>query len=683
MHRKLTQGTAIGLAAALLATLLHLSGALSRLEAVTWDWRARAMAAPGEASDDIAFIFLDQASLTWVEETMGLGWPWPREIYAAIIGFCQSAQARSLTFDVLFTEASEYADQDQALGAAIAAGPPFAGAVFFEHGKATFPIPEVATNATVLGSVLGDADPDGIIRRIRPSVTHEGITYPTLGLAALLAADTHPLARHSPQGDGGTSDLRPLISDLSRRSEAKTDLPLPLDRSGRAILRWRGDTSAYRIYSAQSVIQSYLRIQSGEKPVVEPETLKDKYVFFGFTAPGLMDLRSTPISPVYPGVGVHATLLDNALSGDLMRELPAAWSVLCILLVAMVAGITGRRSTTTWQVILACAALLPLPLVLAFGTYAGGWWLPVAAPTLAVALGLSASIIVNYAMEGRQKRFIKGAFKQYLNPALVDRLTATPESLKLGGELRELSIFFSDVAGFTGISEHLGPEALTSLLNTYLTAMTNIILEEGGTIDKYEGDAIIAFWNAPLDLPDHPVRAVRAAIRCQAKLDEMRPVLKEEYGKEIHARIGVNTGPVVVGNMGSDQRFDYTFLGDAGNLASRLEGINKQFDTAILISEYTAAKLDDSISLQEISRVRVVGRKEPVRVFRPLPESTDPAPFAAALNAYYEGNFEEAATQFTSLAPADPTAAIYAARCQAIAQNPPEDWNGVWEMTEK
>jgi adenylate cyclase len=649
MHHKLIQGALIGLTAALLAALLQLAGLLTRMEAVTWDWRVNALAKPGAATDQVVLILLDQASLDWGAENNGLSWPWPRSVYGAILGFCQTGGARSVAFDVLFSEPAEYADQDKALGAAIADGVPFAGAIFFENGRATPPIPEVATNATVLGSIIGDADRDGVIRRIRPSYRHDSAIYPTLGLAAYVAAG----------GGAIPSEDTPLI------------------------LRWRGETQTHTAYSAQAVVQSFVQLQSGEPPVLDPAVLKDKYVLFGFTAPGLMDLRSTPISPVYPGVEVHATLLDNFLSDDLMRTTPETVSLLGMLLLGIMAGVAGRHSAKVWQIILGFAIILPLPLLLGFALYNAGWWLPVAAPAIAGALGLTGSVVMNYAMEGRQKRFIKGAFKQYLNPALVDRLTAAPESLKLGGELRELSIFFSDVAGFTGISEHLGPEALTSLLNTYLTAMTNIILEEGGTIDKYEGDAIIAFWNAPLDLPDHPLRAARAAVRCQAKLDEMRPLLNEEYGKELHARIGINTGPVVVGNMGSDQRFDYTFLGDAGNLASRLEGINKQFDTTILISEYTVAQLDDSIPLREISRVRVVGRKEPVRVYDPLPEGTDPAPFATALQAYYEGHFEQAATQFETLAQTNPTAAIYAKRCKRLAQDAPGDWDGVWEMTEK
>lgn len=676
MHRKLIQGSLVGLASTVLAALLYLGGALDRLEAVTWDWRARAMAKPGAASGDIALILLDQASLDWAEKTMGLGWPWPREVYGAILGFCKAGKARSVAFDVLFTEASEYTDQDQALGAAIADGVPFVGAVFFDGTNAALPIAEVVTNATLLGSVLGDADPDGVIRRIRPAVTHDGVIYPTLGVA------THLSVRVRPRN--WNLDTGAVVRDSPADSKFQfLGLTLPLDRSGRAILRWRGGVKAHTVYSAQSVIQSFLRIQSGDTPVVQPEVLEGKYVLFGFTAPGLMDLRSTPISPVYPGVAVHATLLDNVLSGDLIREIPRPLALVWMLLLGLIAGLAGRHSAKVWQIVLGFAVVLPLPLLFGLASYAAGLWLPVAAPTIAGALGLTGSVILNYAVEGRQKRFIKGAFKQYLSPAVIDRLVADPDSLSLGGELRDLSIFFSDVAGFTGISEHLGPEALTSLLNTYLTAMTDIILEEGGTVDKYEGDAIIAFWNAPLDLPDHPLCAVRAAIRCQAKLDEMRPVLKEEYGKELRARIGVNTGPVVVGNMGSVQRFDYTFLGDAGNLASRLEGINKQFDTSILVSEYTVAKLDDSIPLREVSRVRVVGRKEPVRVYEPIPEGSDTAPFATALQSYYDGQFEQAVTQFTALASTDPTAAIYATRCQTLAGNPPESWDGVWEMTEK
>ncbi len=266
-------------------------------------------------------------------------------------------------------------------------------------------------------------------------------------------------------------------------------------------------------------------------------------------------------------------------------------------------------------------------------------------------------------------------------------MVKNPELLRLGGEKREISIFFSDLQGFTTISEKLDPEALTALLNDYLTAMTDIILDAGGTIDKYEGDAIIAFWNAPLAQPDHALRAVRAALACQERLAELRPAFRARVGHDLHMRIGINTGTAVVGNLGSARRFDYTMLGDAVNLAARLEGVNKEFATYTLISAATRAALDDSIALREISRVAVVGRREAVQIFEPLPtggfdiEVLDI--FAQGLECYYAGEFSAAAVHFKKIADKDPTAALYAERCRDLAAIPPPDWTGVWQLQGK
>jgi len=291
-------------------------------------------------------------------------------------------------------------------------------------------------------------------------------------------------------------------------------------------------------------------------------------------------------------------------------------------------------------------------------------------------------------VEGRQKRFIKGAFKQYLSPIVIEKLMADPDRLTLGGEEKVLSIFFSDIQGFTSISEKLSPTELTGLLNGYLTAMTDIILETGGTIDKYEGDAIIAFWNAPLELADHAERAVRAALQCQAKLAAMRADLKARYGSEIFVRIGINTGPVVVGNMGSNQRFDYTFLGDAGNLAARLEGINKQFGTFLMISQNTRQAIGNTFPVRELSRVRVVGKSEPITIYEPMLPETEAArreplaAFQSALATYYAGGFTQAQAQFAAIS-GDPVAAIYAKRCTTLSAAPPPDWDGIWTIGEK
>jgi adenylate cyclase len=338
---------------------------------------------------------------------------------------------------------------------------------------------------------------------------------------------------------------------------------------------------------------------------------------------------------------------------------------------------------------IASMLFLTLPFILGCLFYAKNYWFPVAVPSAGAFFSIAAAIVVNYTLEGRQKRYIKNAFKQYLSPAVIERLVENPDKLTLGGEARELSIFFSDVQGFTSISERLSPQELTALLNDYLTAMTDIILSEGGTIDKYEGDAIIAFWNAPLDVPDHAVCAVRAALRCGRKLIELRPGFRERSGRDIYARIGINTGLVVVGNMGSSQRFDYTFLGDAGNLASRLEGINKQFGTYVMTSEYTLSQLQGEFAARELSRVRVVGRAEPVRVYEPMFKDDYEAKkevlqiFAEGLEKFYKGDFKAALTSFETISGADPPARVYADKCLILINNPPKQWEGIWVMTEK
>jgi adenylate cyclase len=252
-----------------------------------------------------------------------------------------------------------------------------------------------------------------------------------------------------------------------------------------------------------------------------------------------------------------------------------------------------------------------------------------------------------------------------------------------------LSIFFSDLEGFTGISEKLDPEALTTLLNEYLSAMTDIIHEEAGTVDKFEGDAIIAFWNAPLEVGDHPLRVVRTALRCQKQLAVLNPLFEKRAGRELRMRIGIHTGPAVVGNMGSHTRFDYTMLGDAVNLAARLEGANKAFGTYIMISDATRQGIGPAFPVREIARLAVVGRKEPITVYEPmLPDVYETrkaalAVFDLGLRLFYDGRFPEAGNEFASIADQDPPADRYLARCRLYTASPPESREGVWVMTSK
>jgi adenylate cyclase len=706
-------GVLIGLVAAAAALALAIPGLLDGLEGRTWDWRVRLLARPGAATDQIVLILLDQKSLDWGAEENALSWPWPRETYALVADFCRRAGARALAFDVLFTEASAYGPwDDERFASAVAENGKVVAAVFLgreeagtrvwpedvpepdftvkglqrwleESGTrgrdalqlshATFPIPEFTDSAQVLANVHQVADGDGVFRRGQLFNLFDGQPLPSLALGTYLAGNP---AAHTVEIEGGR-----LIIDGRKVS---------IDSRSRVLLRYRGPSQTHTAYNAAAVLQSELRLLEGGEPSVDPDLLKDRYVLFGFTAPGLYDLRPSPVAGTYPGVEIYATMLDNLLSGDFMRPLPWPAAALLILILAVGAGLAGSAGSSAGRTTLVYVIFLPLAPALSLAAYALGWWLPLLASELGVALTLVSSSLVNYATEGRQKRYIKGAFKQYLSPEVIEQLIAHPERLKLGGERRELTIFFSDLQGFTSISEGLSPEDLTALLNEYLSAMTDIIQEEGGTIDKYEGDAIIAFWNAPLEQPDHAVRGVRAALRCQGKLSAMRPDIRARIGKELHMRIGMNSGPAVVGNMGSRTRFDYTMLGDAVNLAARLEGVNKQFRTYTMVSAATVEGASGVFPVRELGRVAVVGRKEPVTVYEPMPpELFEPAQdrlsaFAAALAAFYGGTFPEAQAGFAAIAEQDPAAAAYVEKCRALQSSPPTGaWNGVWLMTSK
>ncbi|MBN1381823.1 MAG: adenylate/guanylate cyclase domain-containing protein [Deltaproteobacteria bacterium] len=709
--KKLIHGVIIGLVSSALAFLLFFSGHLNWLENLTWDWRARLFAAPGKATDQIQVVMIDQTSLDWAKETLKvpLSWPWPRQLYNPILVALKQGGARAVVIDLIFTEASfAGVDDDEAFGQAIADAGDVVGSLNLsnEQGlelvwnplardnlmkvdglrnylgtaggktavktRASFPVQPMAENAAILGSVMITRQgADAIIRRAIPFHVFDDHFVPSMGLAAFVS--THP--------------DEPI--SVSKDNLQIGPYRVPLDKNGNVIVHYRGKSQTHKAINAAAVLQAGLQIMEGKKPGLDLSVFQGTYVFIGVTAPGFKDLRPTPLQRDFPGVELHATMLDNLMSGDFMEEMPMFFVILYAILFSVIAGIVIRMLNKGFPDAVAALVLLSLPFILGCVYYRANTWMSIAAPSTAVFLSLSMSIIMNYTLEGRQKRYIKNAFKQYLSPAVIERLVANPDKLTLGGELRELSIFFSDIQGFTSISEQLTPAELTALLNDYLTAMTDIILAEGGTIDKYEGDAVIAFWNAPLDVPDHAKRAVRSALQCGRKLAELRPAFKERIGRDVYARIGINTGQVVVGNMGSHQRFDYTFLGDAGNLASRLEGINKQFGTYLMISEYTLAQLDGEFAARELSRVRVVGRAEPIRVYEPMFKDDYDAQvdvlkiFDEGLQKFYAGSFEDALAVFNLIREEDPAARAYAAKCLTLMGHPPEQWEGVWVMTEK
>lgn len=403
-------------------------------------------------------------------------------------------------------------------------------------------------------------------------------------------------------------------------------------------------------------------------------------------------LRRDTISGVY----VHAQAINNLLRGDALHELDrGATGFIVLLFTAAAAAVTMALSFVAAGFVLLLGFLAWAGV--AIMGFSDAQVLPLLRPLAGAAVAFAALLGYRFTIADKDKRYIRQAFSHYLPAPVVDRMVAEGRVPALGGETRELTIWFSDIANFTSFSEHMSPAQLVQFLNSYLSEMTELLDSHGGFVDKYVGDAILAVFGAPLDDPDHALHAVEAALACTHRLREMGRELSLIADRPLVARIGINSGQALVGNIGSRRRFNYTVMGDAVNLASRLEGANKVYGTDILVSEATVAGCADRVNFREIDLVRVVGRNSPVRIFEPLGLNftEEPTPeraaqdsqvtrFTAALDAFRSRRFAAAAEAFAALAETDTVAAHYADRARALAESPPgEGWDGINNLTEK
>jgi adenylate cyclase len=549
------------------------------------------------------------------------------------------------------------------------------------------PLAPIAAAPALAGNVYQDVEHDGVMRRYAPIVRRGDRLYPSLALAAWVVGN--PDAELS--ADGQTLRLG--------------ELRVPLDGDGRFGIRFHG-AGVYRHLRAFEVLRSLALLDEGQPPSIPLDELKDKYIIVSASVQALRDFLDTPMSHEQEGAEVQATALDNLLHGGFVvrvsRWLDAAIALLlCVLTaVAMVAlwSVIARAALALLAVAAATAALIVGYWAFAAWRFdAASAWYGVATPALGVGVSAFAALLVTSAAERRGRRFVQEALGKYTSPALVKELMAHPEYLSLEwGESREMSVYFSDIAGFTSFSEKLAPEQLVALLNDYLTSMTDLVLQHGGVVDKYIGDAVMAFWGAPLPEPQHAQKAVLCALAMRRKCDELRVRWQAEYGTEVHARAGVNSGRAVVGNMGSKHKYNYTVMGDMVNLASRLEGANKPYGTYLMISEFTLDRLGpDLVDVRELDFLAVKGKAQPVRVFEVLEEKgrTDPATLRAVdryldgLRRYRDRDFSGAIAAFKAALkekPDDSPSLMYIDRCRHFIDHPPEDgWDGVWRMQEK
>lgn len=632
-------------------------------------------------------------------------WPWDRKTIARLVENLNFYGVKTIAFDIVFSEPS-IAASDKALSNAIKKNnnvilgyfmrsegePPLKESValledtrikiiktvgnvtevpIYSFTSVELNIPIIAKSANGAGYFNIIPDSDGILRSANILLLYDGNIYPSLPLSAL----RHYL--------GGEIVLE--IANYGVDNLLIGNYRIPCDELGRLTLNYYGRQRTFKTIPAIDIINKRLAHNA----------LKDAIVFVGATEVGLSDLRATPVDPVLPGIEVHATVVSNALQKRLLIRdgrvivLDIAFIIVFTLILTTSLSFVKR----TLFALLFFLTTLGLYYII---NHLGFRYYPlntsVLYPLISITLSYLGSEAYRNLFEERQSRFLKKAFTSYVSPELVNEIIRNPNMLRLGGEKKEITILFSDIRGFTTLSERLAPEELVSLLNQYLGPMTDIVLRHKGTLDKYIGDAIMAIYNAPLNIQDHAACACRSAIDMLEKLKEINNSFKEMGLPEIDIGIGINTGNVIVGNMGTDMRFDYTAIGDTVNLASRLEGMNKVYNTHIIISEFTFRHLKDGdkadFKVRELDVIKVKGKDKPVTIYQVF-SGMDEAlitEFEEALRIYRKQEFKEAKEIFERLYLKynDKTAQVFAERClEFIYNSPGKEWDGVYVAKSK
>lgn len=717
--------------------LLHRFVQTFELRAQTFFFRLR-----GEqrADDRVVVLELDERGV----ERFGL-WPWTREVMAEVLEKTLDARPKAIGLDVSFTDltsgsarddelrsglqklpASEVRDSllmllahdpDERLAAAFTRGGAmivqgaFPATTAIQHTRvdeltaalaatlvtegagsipgSTRPLPDLQSirarhypglqpplstflkSGNRFGHLGAAHDLDGTIRRAESLVRLDQPAgfMPSLGVAIGAAMlDAKILA----QVEGGS--LEGIVLD---GVAARVIVPMSND-APYTLINYPGGRDAFRRVSVVEVLDG----TAGD--------LEGRAVLIGNTIVGSSgDQRSTPFAEQIPGVYTHASLLSNVLAGSFLERpwWARAVELIGMLVLALLIAIVTPRVNR-----LALKISVPLTLTLAwsvvvFALFLGGFSLQWLTPTAFLAVTSFSTIFLGYVSVDREKLKMRSTFSRYLGEDVMDIALQNPERLNRG-EKREMTVLFSDIRGFTSLSEHMPPEQLADFINQYLSPMTRIVFDEKGTLDKYIGDAVMAFWNAPLDQPDHALRSCRAAVHMLEQLEVLKAAWRAKGLPELEIGIGINTGSMVVGNMGSDVRVDYTVLGDAVNLASRLEGTNKEYGTRIIIGESTRAAAGQGIVARKLGAVRVKGKRLPVAIFElrglGAPTATDGqaiAAFETGLTAWSERRFDDATRAFEtvlSLWPGDVPARNYLAAIAAFGGvSPDANWDGV------
>jgi len=522
-------------------------------------------------------------------------------------------------------------------------------------------------------------DSDGVFRRVPLLQAYNNELHESLSLALTRVATGSPQIQMvvEPSNDG---------QDIFLEWVTIGELAIPVDHQSGVLVPYIGKQKSFDYIPATDVLNKR----------VDKEKLKGKITLFGTSAPGLLDLRTTPLEAAYPGVEVHANIIQGILD-DRILHAPGYTKGFEFILISVIGVILTFALPMLSALFSTLIIVGSVVLLIATNFYA---WsvaqlvLPIAAPVLLVVLLFALQMTYGFFVESRGKRQLAHLFGQYVPPELVDEMSEKMDDINLDGEMRDMSVLFSDVRGFTTISESLEPKELTNYINAFLTPITKVIHDNRGTIDKYMGDAVMAFWGAPLEDEKHALHALNAAVDIVQRMHSLRKEFSEKQWPEIYVGVGVNTGVMNVGNKGSEFRVDYTILGDAVNLGSRLEGLTKVYGVDIITSEFTKHEVPE-FEYRELDRVRVKGKDKPVSIYEPLGllEKVDKAErkllrqFHIGIKQFRAQNWDAAEREIFGLSQLDPERKIYKIyldRIMHYRENPPgSDWDGSFTHTSK
>lgn len=694
------------------------------LEQLTLDFRYKNIQRNIKINDQLLFVDINESSLIGLESSVGR-WPWPRSVYKTLLEHVSLSNPKSFYFDILFSERSQDTEQDLALAQTSANLPFVSHALKFERNTLqdtyttkTFS-PELlkhsidhlvknndfasqyqfdyhdylAPNVNLLPlsplvhSVTADLDEDGVYRNSPLIVHYDGHWFPTLALSAVIRTL-------------GITEIYPLKEKILLKNASRT-YEAPVNSRGTTPINFYPEPSSLTTYSAGLLLANAKMIADGN--VDDPESLQpnpltafeNKIIVLGSSATGLQDLKSTPVSKSLPGAFIHLNLISNILQQDFLKRVHplVVFFLVTLILASIYYGILFVEFT--WfktAVPLVFAGLYYYASILLFKR---GFDLPLFAPICAFSIATLDSFAYMTFVEGRARKKITSTLSKYLSPDVAKQLAESGvDPTAEVGHKQELSILFSDIRGFTTMSERLPAEAVVTTLNEYLGHMTDLVFQEKGTLDKFIGDAVMAFWGAPIASQMHAKEAVTCALRMSQKLEELNHSWSKKGQANLAIGIGINTGQVIVGNIGSERRLDYTVIGDNVNMASRIEGLTKLYGVNCLIGERTYALIKEDFLCRPIDKVVAKGKKEPVWLYEPLCkikeatklQQTLAKEFDRALALYMQGEFKECRIvlgQVLELVPNDGPSLEFLDRCETLIETPPSQWDGTFAAKSK